>query len=76
ATLRTMDVVADVSVVVGDQLRVAVAGGEGAISADEVANEILARLIAANVPVLGFEIEGSRLADVFRQLTQGQEVAR
>lgn len=68
-----MDVVVDVSVVVGDQLRVAVTGGEGAGSADEVANGILARLIAANVPVLGFEIEGIRLADVFRQLTQDRE---
>lgn len=70
ATLRTMDVVSDVSSVVDGQLRVAVTGEDNPISADEVANRILERLIAADVPVLGFEIEGSRLADVFLQLTE------
>ncbi len=71
ATLRTMDVVEEVTGLVDGQVRVIVKGPDRPLPADMVANEILARLIDAEVPVLGFEIEGSRLADVFMQLTEG-----
>lgn len=70
ATLRPMDVVSEVSSVVDGQLRVVVTGEDGPVSVDELANRILERLIAADVPVLGFEIEGSRLTDVFLRLTR------
>lgn len=37
---------------------------------EEVNNEILGALIGAKVPILGFEIEGSKLQDVFLHLTE------
>jgi ABC-2 type transport system ATP-binding protein len=37
-------------------------------------NELLTALIRANIPVLCFDTEGSRLQDVFFQLTEQQEV--
>ena len=71
ATLRTMEVVEEVTGVGDGQVRVVVTGADQPIPADMVANKILDRLIGADVPVLGFEIEGSRLTDVFMQLTEG-----
>jgi ABC-2 type transport system ATP-binding protein len=71
STLREMPLVSEVSSVVDGQLRVVVTAAGGPILADRAANEILQRLIGADVPLLGFEIEGSRLTDVFMQLTRG-----
>jgi ABC-2 type transport system ATP-binding protein len=71
SAIRAMAQVSDVSSVVDGQLRVVVTGTDGRLAADEAANEILQRLIEADVLLLGFEIEGSRLTDVFMQLTRG-----
>jgi ABC-2 type transport system ATP-binding protein len=38
--------------------------------AHEVNNRILSALIRAKIPILGFEVEGSRLQDVFLHLTE------
>lgn len=38
--------------------------------AHEVNNKILSALIRAKIPILGFEVEGSRLQDVFLHLTE------
>jgi ABC-2 type transport system ATP-binding protein len=38
--------------------------------AHEINNKILSALIRAKVPILGFEVEGSRLQDVFLHLTE------
>lgn len=38
---------------------------------DEMANGVLAALVGADVQVLSFEVEGSRLQDAFLQLTEG-----
>jgi hypothetical protein len=37
---------------------------------EEVGNSILGALINARVPILGFEIEGGKLQDVFLHLTE------
>jgi ABC-2 type transport system ATP-binding protein len=68
ATLQTMDAI-EVSGVVDGQVRVVVGRADRPVTADRAANEILDHLITADVPVLGFEIEGTRLADVFMELT-------
>jgi ABC-2 type transport system ATP-binding protein len=70
ATLRAMDVVDDVSHVVDGQLRVLVGRTDGSAGDAGVSNQILEHLIDADVAVQGFEIEGSRLADVFMELTE------
>jgi hypothetical protein len=36
----------------------------------QINNKILSALIRAKIPILGFEIEGSRLQDVFLHLTE------
>lgn len=69
--LGSLPQVSEVSTIVDGQLRVVVAGAAGPLPADEAANEILQCLIGADVPLLGFEIEGSRLTDVFMELTRG-----
>jgi hypothetical protein len=38
--------------------------------AHEINNKILSALIRAKVPILAFEVEGSRLQDVFLHLTE------
>jgi ABC-2 type transport system ATP-binding protein len=71
ASLRGMQVVEELSSDVDGQLRVLVARADPPVRADQVASDLLERLIEADVPVLGFEIEGTRLADVFMDLTEG-----
>jgi ABC-2 type transport system ATP-binding protein len=68
--LRALEQVSDVSGTVDGRIRVVVAGSGGATPADEVTTEILQALLAADVPPLGLEIEGSRLTDVFLHLTR------
>jgi hypothetical protein len=36
----------------------------------QINNKILSALIRARIPILGFEVEGSRLQDVFLHLTE------
>jgi hypothetical protein len=69
STLRAMDEVADVERRADGDLRVVVGDGDGSPRNGEVTNEILERLIDAKVQVQGFEVEGSRLSDVFMALT-------
>jgi ABC-2 type transport system ATP-binding protein len=69
-TLRALDAVSDVSAIVDGDLRVTIESAGGLLPSDEVANELLVHLIRADIPVLGFEIEGSRLSDVFLELTE------
>jgi ABC-2 type transport system ATP-binding protein len=38
----------------------------------EATNRVLEALVDADVPVLSFEVEGSRLQDAFLQLTEGE----
>ncbi|CAN7373502.1 ABC transporter ATP-binding protein [Mesorhizobium sp. LjNodule214] len=46
--------------------------GNGTSSADHLGkNRVLEALIRAEIPILGFEVEGGRLQDVFLQLTEG-----
>jgi ABC-2 type transport system ATP-binding protein len=71
ATLRAAPSVERVDELVGGQLRVAVDGSASDETADRAANDLLTRMIDADIPVLGVEIEGSRLADVFLRLTDG-----
>ena len=54
-------------------LAIALAGpGNGTSSADHLGkNRVLEALIRAEIPILGFEVEGGRLQDVFLQLTEG-----
>jgi ABC-2 type transport system ATP-binding protein len=68
-TLRGVSGVQDASRVVDGQLRVVLRAEQGRRPDEHGANELLRRLMDAGVPVLGFEIEGSRLADVFMELT-------
>jgi hypothetical protein len=67
--LRGAGGVQDASSVVDGQLRVVLRADGGRRRDEDGANELLRRLMDAGVPVLGFEIEGSRLADVFMELT-------
>jgi ABC-2 type transport system ATP-binding protein len=69
ASLRRLDAIDDVSTVGESGLRVVIRGGEGTQADDGGADRLLRELMDAGVPVLGFEIEGSRLADVFMELT-------
>jgi ABC-2 type transport system ATP-binding protein len=69
-TLRSLDAIDDVAVVDG-QLRVSVERSDRADAADRAATEMARHLIDADIPVLGFEIEGTRLTDVFMELTAG-----
>ena len=68
-TLRALRNISDVSSIVDGDLRATIEGA-GALPADEVANELLIHLVREGIPVLGFEIEGSRLSDVFMELTE------
>ncbi len=70
STLRAMDEVAEVERRADGDLRVVVADADGSHRNGETTNEILERLIDAKVQVQGFEVEGSRLADVFMALTE------
>jgi ABC-2 type transport system ATP-binding protein len=70
STLRAMDEVNDIEPLVDGQLRIVVDGRPGATRNGGAANDILEHLIDAHVPVEGFEIEGSRLSDVFMELTE------
>jgi ABC-2 type transport system ATP-binding protein len=71
ATLRTMAAVEEVSTTADGQVRVVVSGAGQSIPSETTSDKILERLIGDQVPILGFEMEGSRLADVFMQLTDG-----
>jgi hypothetical protein len=44
-------------------------GDDGAPTGDLARNRLLDALIRAEIPVLGFEVAGGRLQDVFLQLT-------
>jgi hypothetical protein len=41
-----------------------------ATNVHQINNKILSALIRARIPILGFEVEGSRLQDVFLHLTE------
>ena len=71
ATLRTLQTVSDVSTIVDGDLRVTIEGSVDTLPTDQAASELLVRLIREGIPVFGFEIEGSRLSDVFLELTEG-----
>jgi ABC-2 type transport system ATP-binding protein len=68
--VRSMDIVKGASPVLDGQLRIVIDRDNQAALDPEVANNLLERLIDADVPVLGFEVEGSRLADAFMELTE------
>jgi hypothetical protein len=53
-------------------LRMELVGAANGDSANvhQINNKILSALIRAKIPILGFEIEGSRLQDVFLHLTE------
>jgi hypothetical protein len=48
---------------------VGVAHGDAA-NVHQINNKILSALIRAKIPILGFEVEGGRLQDVFLRLTE------
>jgi len=48
---------------------VGAANGKSALP-HQVSNKILGALIRARIPILGFEVEGGRLQDVFLHLTE------
>jgi ABC-2 type transport system ATP-binding protein len=50
-------------------LTIQIAGADGSSSLDTDRNRLLDALIRADVPILGFEIAGARLRDVFLRLT-------
>ena len=52
-----------------DLLRISL-NGDAPERSDDGLNDALAALIAAGVPVLSFELEGSRLSDVFLNMTR------
>lgn len=56
------------------QLEVELVGPDGSAGLEdhEATNRILEALVTADVQVLGFEVEGSRLQDAFLQLTEGE----
>jgi ABC-2 type transport system ATP-binding protein len=45
--------------------------GSAGLDDQQEANEVLAALVGADIPVLSFEVEGNRLQDAFMQLTEG-----
>ncbi|HEX6269893.1 MAG TPA: ABC transporter ATP-binding protein [Anaerolineales bacterium] len=53
-------------------LRLELAGADDGLAADahQINNRILSALIRAKIPILGFEVEGGRLQDVFLHLTE------
>jgi ABC-2 type transport system ATP-binding protein len=53
------------------EVELAPAAGGRSDDGDGSMNPILQTLIDADVPVLSFEVEGSRLQDAFRELTEG-----
>jgi ABC-2 type transport system ATP-binding protein len=69
-TLQQMASVDEVTPLVDGQLRVRARTSNGEAPNGATANEILKHLIESDVPVRGFEAEGSRLADVFMELTE------
>jgi ABC-2 type transport system ATP-binding protein len=50
-----------------------VPNGRSSSGNHRASNEVLAELVRAGIPVLGFEIEGGRLQDAFLQLTEGEQ---
>jgi hypothetical protein len=50
-------------------LTIQIAGANGSSPLDADRNRLLNALIRADVPILGFEIAGARLQDVFLRLT-------
>jgi ABC-2 type transport system ATP-binding protein len=70
AALQGMGIVESVAPVIDGRLRVVVDGTDGSNHDGTATNQVLKRLIDADVPVLGLDIEGSRLADVFMELTE------
>ena len=69
ASLRSLQEVESVSSIGEGRLRVVTRHDQGGRRDDLAVDALLRRLLDAGVPVLGFEIEGSRLADVFMDLT-------
>jgi ABC-2 type transport system ATP-binding protein len=71
AAVAAIDAIPDANVSERDPrgwLSVQVDVGEGS-DADAARNRVLEALIAADLPILGFEVAGGRLQDVFLQLT-------
>jgi len=64
-----MEDVAEVSSVGDGRLRVVMRGPNNGRRDEDAVTALLRRLMDDGVPVLGLEVEGSRLADVFMSLT-------
>lgn len=69
-SVRTVAPVADMAGWLGVELQPA---GDNGFEDHRVRNGLLAALIHANVPILGLEAQGSRLQDVFLQVTKEAE---